>query len=158
MSGYKCVWAQTCLGTIVWAQACTDTNVCSPLRMIPPLHAMGQIHGALWSNFNGVKHTAEEGLVRIKDWFIRNRLPPNVNKSSFVIFTNKFVPHNFTLHISNDVITMVNSSNRPGSRSVTPGPFLVIIIPVPVIFRNKPGLTGTIFTKVLVVKDCKYLF
>ena len=39
-----------------------------------------------------------------------------------------------------------------------PGPFLVIIIPVPVIFRKKPGLTGTIYTKVLFVQDCKYLF
>ena len=38
------------------------------------------------------------------------------------------------------------------------GPFLLIIIPVPVIVRNKPGLTGTIFTKVLFVQDCKYLF
>ena len=38
-----------------------------------------------------------------------------------------------------------------------PGPFFVIIIPVQVIFRNKPGLTGTIFTKVLFVQDCMYL-
>ena len=43
-------------------------------------------------------------------------------------------------------------------RDPGPGPFLVIIIPVPIIFRNKPGLTGTIFTKVLFLQDCKYQF
>ena len=66
------------------------------------------------SNFNEVKNTAEEGLVRIKDWLICNRLTLNVNKSSFMIFTNKCVPHDFTLHISNDVITLVDSTRFLG--------------------------------------------
>ena len=66
------------------------------------------------SNFNEVKNTAEEVLVRIKDWLICDRLSLNVNKSSFMIFTNKSVPHDFTLHISNNVITLVNSTRFLG--------------------------------------------
>ena len=66
------------------------------------------------SNFNEVKNTAEEGLVRIKDWLICNRLSLNVNKSSFMIFTNKSIPQDFTLHISNDVITLVDSTRFLG--------------------------------------------
>ena len=62
------------------------------------------------SNFNEVRNTAEKGLVRIKDWLTCNRLSFNVNKSSSMIFTNKSVPHDFTLHISNDVITLVDST------------------------------------------------
>ena len=38
-----------------------------------------------------------------------------------------------------------------------PGPGKSCPFPVLVILRNKPGLTGTIFTKVLFVQDCKYL-
>ena len=26
----KCVWAQSCLGTVVWAQSCMGTNVVEP--------------------------------------------------------------------------------------------------------------------------------
>ena len=39
ISGHKCVWAQTCVGTIVcghnrvWAQSCLGTNVCGHNRV-----------------------------------------------------------------------------------------------------------------------------
>ena len=29
----KCVWAQSCLGTVVWAQSCMGTNVVEPKKM-----------------------------------------------------------------------------------------------------------------------------
>ena len=61
-----------------------------------------------------MKNTAEEGLVRIKDSLICNRLSLNVKKSFFMIFTNWCVVHDFTLHISNDVMTLVDCTRFLG--------------------------------------------
>ena len=52
------------------------------------------------SNFNEVKNTADQGLVRIKDWLICNRLSLNVNKSSFIWFSQISLFHTISLCIS----------------------------------------------------------
>ena len=46
----------------------------------------------------------------------------------------------------------------PGPVKSRPFFSIIIHVPVPVIFRNKPVLTGTIFTKMLLIQDCEYLF
>ena len=64
MSGHKCVWAQTCVGTIVsghkcvWAQTCLVTNVCEHKRVWAQTCMGTNVsgHKRVWAQSCGLKY------------------------------------------------------------------------------------------------------
>ena len=65
-------------------------------------------------NFTDIKQNMEAGLVNINKWLLTNRLSLNVNKSLFMVFTNKSVPHDFAIQLSNQNITYVEHTKFLG--------------------------------------------
>ena len=65
-------------------------------------------------NFGAVKTAMEEGLLSINEWLTVNRLALNVDKTSFMIITNKTIPDDFQICISNVPISMIDHSRFSG--------------------------------------------
>ena len=65
-------------------------------------------------NFGTVKTTMEQGLLSINEWLTVNRLALNVDKTSFMVITNKTIPDDFQICISNVPISMIDHSRFLG--------------------------------------------
>ena len=61
-------------------------------------------------NFGTVKTAMEQGLLSINEWLTVNRLALNVDKISFMLITNKTIPDDFQICISNVPISMIDHS------------------------------------------------
>ena len=65
-------------------------------------------------NFATVKTVMERGLLSINEWLNVNRLALNVDKTSFMVITNKTIPDDFQICISNVPISMIDHSRFLG--------------------------------------------
>ena len=65
-------------------------------------------------NFGTVKTAMEQGLFSINERLTVNSLALNVDKTSFMVFTNKTIPDDFQACISNVPISMIDHSRFLG--------------------------------------------